>query len=157
MQLPLLILGPRGFGKSELFSLFIEKFNDSYINFVPVASDGIIFQQDERGKTISFRTKGKHVSIRGKDNIDWDRKIAVEATFDKEFQMLINEFNFGIMIVGALGLERMSKKDYNEMVRKHGHRLSFKKGINLIQVENPEEYLFDLIQNMIQKPAKWRQ
>ena len=157
MQLPLLILGPRGFGKSELFSLFIERFNDSYINFVPVASDGIIFQQDERGKMISFRTKGKHVSIRGKDNIDWDRKIAVEATFDKEFQISIKEFNFGIMIVGALGLERMPKKDYNEMVREQGHKLSFKKGINLIRVENPEEYLFDLIQNMIQKPAKWRQ
>ena len=33
-QLPLLILGPRGFGKSELFSLFIEQFNDDYIKFI---------------------------------------------------------------------------------------------------------------------------
>ncbi len=157
MQLPLLILGPRGFGKSELFSLFIERFNDTYIRFVPVASDGIIFQQDSRGKMLSFRTKGKHVSIRGKDNIDWERKIAVEATFDKEFQASIQEFNFGILIVGALGLERMSKMDYNEMVKKQGHRLSFQKGINLIRVETPENYLFNLIQDMIQKPAYWRQ
>ena len=157
MQLPLLILGPRGFGKSELFSLFIERFNDSYIQFVPVASDGVVFQQDTRGKMLSFETKGKHVSIRGKDNIDWDRKIAVEATFDKTFQIPIKDFNYGILLVGALGLERMSKKDYNEVVKERGHRLSFQKGIVLERVDNPEKYLFDLIENMIQKPAKWRQ
>ncbi|MCK4847856.1 MAG: hypothetical protein KAT16_02400 [Candidatus Heimdallarchaeota archaeon] len=155
--MPLLILGPRGFGKSELFSLFIEKFDDNYIRFVPVASDGIIFQQDSRGRMLSFKTKGKHVSIRGKDNIDWERKIAVEATFDKEFQTSIAEFNFGILIVGALGLERMSKTDYNEMVKKQGHRLNFQKEINLIRVEDPKTYLTDLIRDMIQQPAQWRQ
>ncbi|MFX0174066.1 MAG: hypothetical protein ACFE9L_19445, partial [Candidatus Hodarchaeota archaeon] len=42
MQLVLMILGPRGFGKSELFSLFIDQFNDDYIKFIPVASDGIL-------------------------------------------------------------------------------------------------------------------
>jgi hypothetical protein len=157
MQLPLLILGPRGFGKSELFSLFIERFNDSYVQFVPVASDGVVFQQDSRGKMLSFKTKGKHVSIRGKDNIDWDRKIAVEATFDKTFQIPIKDFNYGILLVGALGLERMTKMDYNEVVKERGHKLSFRKGINLDKVENPEKYLFDLIENMIQKPAHWRQ
>jgi hypothetical protein len=157
MQLPLMILGPRGFGKSELFSLFIERFNDSYVQFIPVASDGIVFQQDIRGKVLSFKTKGKHVSIRGKDNIDWERKVAVEATFDKEFQTSISEFNFGILLVGALGLERMSKKDYNEKVKQRGHKLSFQKGINLVRINNPEKYLYDLIQDMIQKPAQWRQ
>ncbi len=157
MQLPLLILGPRGFGKSELFSLFIEGFNDSYIQFIPVASDGVVFQQDARGKVLSFETKGKHVSIRGKDNIDWDRKIAVEATFDKTFQIPIKDFNYGILLVGALGLERMTKIDYNEVVKERGHKLSFRKGIKLDKVENPEKYLFDLIENMIQKPAHWRQ
>jgi hypothetical protein len=35
--------------------------------------------------------------------------------------------------------------------------LSFKNEINLVRVENPEKYLFDLIQNMVQKPAHWRQ
>ena len=157
MQLPLLILGPRGFGKSELFSLFIERFNDSYIQFVPVASDGVVFQQDSRGKMLSFETKGRHVAIRGKDNIDWDRKIAVEATFDKKFQIPITDFKYGILLVGALGLERMSKMDYNEVVKERGHRLSFKKGINLVKVDSSDKYLFDLIQDMIQQPAQWRQ
>ncbi|MHA1969355.1 MAG: hypothetical protein ACW964_16345, partial [Candidatus Hodarchaeales archaeon] len=41
IQLPLMILGPRGFGKSELFYLLTEQFTDEYVKFVPIASDGI--------------------------------------------------------------------------------------------------------------------
>ncbi len=159
-QLALLILGPRGFGKSELFSLFIEQFNDendNYIKFIPIASDGIIFQQDKRGKRLAFKTKGQHISIRGKDNIDWDRKIPVETVFNKEFTIPIPEFSFGIMIVGSLGLESHSRLEYKELVRERGHRLNFRSGINLLRVVDPDQYLFELIRDMIEQPAHWKQ
>jgi len=44
IKLPLMIVGPRGFGKSELFFLLTEQFNDEYVRFKPIASDGIIFK-----------------------------------------------------------------------------------------------------------------
>ena len=157
MQLPLLILGPRGFGKSELFALFIEQFKDNYIKFIRVASDGIIFQQDFRGKTLTFKTKGQHISIRGKDNMDWDRKIPVETVFHKDYATTIEEFNFGIMIVGSLGLESHSRLEYKDLVRERGHRLNFRSGVNLLRVSNPNQYLFELIRDMIEQPAHWKQ
>ncbi len=156
-QLPLLILGPRGFGKSELFSLFIEQFDDDYIKFIPIASDGIIFQQDKQGNRLAFKTKGQHISIRGKDNIDWDRKIPIETEFHKDFTIRINDFNFGIMIVGSLGLEGHSRLEYKELVRERGHRLNFRSGVNLLRIDDSEQYLFELIRDMIEQPAHWKQ
>jgi hypothetical protein len=156
-QLPLLILGPRGFGKSELFSLFIEQFNDDYIKFIPIASDGIIFQQDMRGNKLAFKTKGKYISIRGKDNVDWDRKIPVKTDFHKDYTIPIAEFNFGIMIVGSLGLEGHSRLEYKELVHERGHRLSFRSGVNLLRVDDPDQYTFELIRDMIEHPAHWKQ
>lgn len=156
IHLPMLILGPRGFGKSELFFQFIEQFNDSYVKFVPVASDGIVFQQDKHG-LLDFRTKGAHVSIRGRDNLDWERKIPIETEFDKEYSIKMKEFQFGILIVGALGLEKCTRHEYNELIRNRGHRLNFRQGVNLVRVQDPNQYKFDLIRDLLEKPADWRQ
>jgi hypothetical protein len=157
MQLPLLILGPRGFGKSELFLLFIEQFDDSYVKFIPVASDGVVFQQDTRGINLEFRTKGEHVSIRGRDNLDWERKIPIETEFDKDYSISPREFQFGIMVVGALGLVGYSRHEYKDLIRNRGHRLNFKQGVNLIRIKEPSQYKFDLIRDLLEKPADWKQ
>ena len=157
LQLAMLIMGPRGFGKSEFFSMFMEQFNDNYIKFTPVASDGIIFQQNLRGTVLGFETKGQHVSIRGKDNIDWNRKIPIKTDFEKEFTISKSEFSFGIMLVGALGVESISKKELNELVKQRGHRIRVCPGINLVRIDNPKQYLFELIRDLIEKPSDWRQ
>lgn len=157
MQLILMILGPRGFGKSELFSLFIDQFNDDYVKFIPIASDGIEFQQLPKRRIVSFFSKGTHVSIRGKDGCDWDRKIPIEAKFDREFKILLNEIKYGILIVGALGIERKSKPKYRALIKERGHRINFNNSIRLIRIKDSDLYLFKLIQEMIEDPAYWKQ
>ena len=133
LELAMLIIGPRGFGKSEFFSMFMEQFNDNYIKFSPVASDGIIFQQNIQGTKLGFKTKGNYVSIRGKDNLDWNRKIPIETKFEKDFQISKSEFKFGIVLVGALGVDNISKLEMNDLIRERGHRIRVCNGINLIR------------------------
>ncbi|MFX0209115.1 MAG: hypothetical protein ACFFDT_24235 [Candidatus Hodarchaeota archaeon] len=157
MQLVLMILGPRGFGKSELFSLFIDQFNDDYIKFIPVASDGILFQQLYRKKTLSFFSKGAHVSIRGKDGLDWDRKTPIETTFDKNFKVHLKEIKYGILIVGALGTDTKSKVEYRALVKERGQKISLNNSVNLIRIRDSDQYLFELIQQMIENPTSWKQ
>jgi hypothetical protein len=155
IQLPLMILGPRGFGKSELFYLLTEQFRDEYVKFIPIASDGIIFQHDVRRNEIFFYSKGRHVSIRGRDGLDWDRKVSFAISFDKEFKISLNEFKFGILLVGALGIE--SKSKYREIVRERGHKINFRTQMVLTRIQDPERYLFNLIQEMKLNPAHWEQ
>ncbi|MFX0084903.1 MAG: hypothetical protein ACFFAU_04450 [Candidatus Hodarchaeota archaeon] len=155
IKLPLMILGPRGFGKSELFYLLTEQFRDEYVKFIPIASDGIIFEYDVRKGEMSFFSKGTHISIRGRDGLDWDRKVSFVLSFDKEFKISLNEFKFGILLVGALGIENKSK--YREIVRERGHKINFKTQMELIRIQDPERYLFSLIQEMILNPAHWEQ
>jgi len=155
IKLPLMIVGPRGFGKSELFFLLTEQFNDEYVRFKPIASDGIIFQIDSRKNELTFHSKGRHVSIRGRDGVDWDRKIAYEISFDKNFRIALNEFNYGIILVGALGIK--NRANYRSITRERGHRINFTTQTRLIRIENPERYLFELIQDMQLKPAHWEQ
>ncbi|MFX0150893.1 MAG: hypothetical protein ACFFAJ_08945 [Candidatus Hodarchaeota archaeon] len=157
MQLVLMILGPRGFGKSELFSLFIDQFNDDYIKFIPVASDGILFQQVHKTKTLSFFSKGTHVSIRGKDGLDWDRKTPIETIFDKNFKVHLNEIKYGILIIGALGIETKSKAEYRAIVKERGQKINLNNSVNLIRIRDSEQYLFELIQQMIEYPTSWKQ
>jgi hypothetical protein len=157
LELAMLIIGPRGFGKSEFFSMFMEQFNDNYIKFTPVASDGIIFQQNIQGTILGFETKGNHVSIRGKDNIDWNRKIPIETRFEKDFQISRSEFKFGIVLVGALGVETISKQDMNKLIKQRGHRIRVCSGINLIRIRDPQRYLFELVRDLIEKPSDWLQ
>lgn len=155
IQLPLMILGPRGFGKSELFYLLTEQFTDEYVKFVPIASDGIVFQYNARKREISFFSKGKDISIRGRDGLDWDRKIAYTLSFDNNFKISLNEFRFGILLVGALGVE--NKSLYRDIVRERGHKINFKPQMELRKIKYPERYLFDLIREMILNPAHWEQ
>ncbi|MHA2389886.1 MAG: hypothetical protein ACXACW_14300, partial [Candidatus Hodarchaeales archaeon] len=69
----------------------------------------------------------------------------------------LSEFKYGIMIVGSLGLESHSRLEYKELVHERGHRLNFRSGVNLLRVNNPDQYLFELIRDMIEQPAHWKQ
>jgi len=155
ITLPLMIVGPSGFGKSELFFLLTEQFNDEYVSFKPIASDGILFQWNSRRNELTFRSTGKDVSIRGRDGVDWDRKIAYEIVFDKNYRISLKEFKYGILLVGALGIK--SRADYRIITRERGHKINFTTETRLIRIENPERYLFELIQEMQLKPAHWEQ
>jgi hypothetical protein len=125
------------------------------VRFIPIASDGIIFQYNARKREISFFSKGKDISIRGRDGLDWDRKIAYTLSFDKNYKISLNEFQFGILLVGALGIE--SRALFRETVHERGHKINFKKQMELIRIRYPERYLFDLIQEMKLNPAHWEQ
>ncbi len=155
IKLPLMILGPRGFGKSELFYLLTEQFRDEYVKFIPIASDGIIFEYDVRKGEMSFFSKGTDISIRGRDGLDWERKVSYVLSFDNEFKISLTEFKFGILLVGALGIENKSK--YREIVKERGHKINFKTQMELIRIHDPERYLFSLIQEMLLNPAHWEQ
>ena len=155
IKLPLMIVGPRGFGKSELFHLLVQQFNDEYIKFTPIASDGISFHQIR--DNLIFYSKGKYISIRGLDGLDWDRKTPIEVSFYEGFQIKIAEMRYGILIVGAHGVEQMSRQDYQTIVKEKGHRINFQTQINLIRVKDPEHYLFNLIRDMKEHPAHWKQ
>ncbi|NHJ01492.1 MAG: hypothetical protein EAX86_05085 [Candidatus Heimdallarchaeota archaeon] len=156
IKLPLMILGPRGFGKSELFHLLYQQFNDDYVKFTPVASDGITFQQIGNHELI-FYSKGKDISIRGKDGLDWDRKLPVDIKFDKEFRININDMKYGILLVGALGIEKRARQEYREIIHNRGHKINFKSQISLSRINDPQRYLFTLIRDIKINPPYWKQ
>lgn len=155
IRLPLMILGCSGFGKSELFHLLITQFSDEYCIFKPVASDGIEFQLNSRKNELTFRSTGRDVSIRGRDGVDWDRKIIYDIVFDKDYRIPLKEFKYGIILVGALGIK--NRADYRAITKERGHRINFTAQTRLLRIKNPKRYLFELIQDMILKPTDWEQ
>lgn len=156
MKLIFMIFGPRGYGKSELFYKIIETFKEGYIRFVPVCSDGIIFHLDSKNN-IHFLSSGKHLSIRGRDGLSWDRKDAIEISYDHEIKLSKTQIKNGILLVGALGIQSRSVNDRKKIIRERGHKISVGEKINLSKISNPNRYLFNLIRDMIQSPAYWKQ
>jgi hypothetical protein len=61
------------------------------------------------------------------------------------------------VLVGALGVENISKQEMNELIRRRGHRIRVSSGINLVRIEDPKQYLFELVRDLIEKPSDWRQ
>ncbi|MFX0051363.1 MAG: hypothetical protein ACFE8U_08735, partial [Candidatus Hermodarchaeota archaeon] len=93
----------------------------------------------------------------GKDGLDWDRKTPIETIFDKNFKVHLNEIKYGILIIGALGIETKSKAEYRAIVKERGQKINLNNSVNLIRIRDSEQYLFELIQQMIEYPTSWKQ
>ncbi len=81
--------------------------------------------------------------------------MAYTLSFDKNYNISLSEFQFGILLIGALGIENRAL--YREIVRERGHKINFKTKMELVKINDPEPYLFNLIQEMKLNPAHWEQ